>query len=251
MPDTATSWDTPPASLPLPADEVHVWRASLDLPAAEHQELTQCLSGEEKARADRFHFERDGSRFAAGRGFLRHILSRYTERPARGFVFAYGEQGKPYIAGAPDVVSLSFNLTHSQGLALYAVTRDHPVGIDMEFVRPIGGGDIAERFFTPWERDELEALPDDQRNEGFFNAWTRKEAVLKATGQGLAGLNKVEVTLCPQAPVYLRSIDGSAKEASGWHLYPLVPAPGYAAALAIDGDRCRLKCWSADGVWRS
>ena len=250
MPDTATSWDTPPASLSLPADEVHVWSAGLDVPADEYRVLARCLSEEEKARADRFHFGRDGCRFAAGRGLLRHILSRYAELPAQDFVFAYGEQGKPYVAGDSTVTSLSFNLTHSQGLALYAVTRNRPVGIDMEFVRPIGGGEIAERFFTPWERDELEALPDDQRNEGFFNAWTRKEAVLKATGQGLAGLNKVEVTLCPQAPVYLRSIDGSAKRTSNWHLYPLAPSPGFSASLAIDGGRCRLKNWCADGIWR-
>ena len=152
------------------------------------EKLEASLSPDERSRADRFHFPHDRYRFIAGRGILRALLGAYLDRDPKDLVFRYGPQGKPSLETNEDDHSVSFNLSHKQGLAVYAFARGRRLGIDLESISTaFPGEEIATRFFSPRELEELLALPPEARAEGFFLAWTRKEAYIKA----LAGCGKI------------------------------------------------------------
>lgn len=226
-----SSWDFPPAELNLASNEVHLWRTELDLPAQQVEELATNLSTDEKLRADRFHFEIHRQRFIVGRATLRTILARYLNIEAKQLQFDYSPRGKPSLAGG----GLEFNLSHSQGLAIYAFARDRKIGIDLEYLRSIPDADkIAQRFFSSREYQEIASLEKNQQQKAFFLAWTAKEAYLKATGDGLAGsLDGVEVTLTPGESVKIVSIKGNKQAASDWYLYSFAPASEYIASLVV------------------
>lgn len=237
-------WGAPPQELALPAGEVHVWRANLDRPAGEMARLAERLAPEEEERAGRFYFERDEKRFVAGRGLLRTLLGRYLDMAPGAIQFQYGPQGKPALAAGCGDGSLAFNLSHSHDMALYAFARRRAVGVDVEQVRPLAEAvNIARRFFSPQEVAAMQAAPAAQREMVFFEIWTRKEAYIKALGEGLSRpLRGFSVALGEErAP--LRYVEGDAAEAARWRLAPLFPGPGYVAAVAVEGDGWRLRCW--------
>ena len=206
MADSNRKWLSSPVDLTLSQDEVHVWRADLDLPAARLQQLVQSLSADEQVRAERFYFEQHRQRFIAGRGILRILLGRYLSVEPQQLRFDYTSSGKPALAKTGDS-RLQFNLSHSQGLALYAVTRDRQIGIDLEQLRPTADVEqIAQRFFSAQEYAAIQSLPPDQKLEAFFRYWTCKEAYLKATGDGLSQLERIEVEIIPGEPVKLLRI---------------------------------------------
>jgi 4'-phosphopantetheinyl transferase len=237
-------WLPPPPDLTLSRDEVHVWQADLDPPASRLQQLAQTLSADEHSRAKRFYFEQHRQRFIAGRGILRTILGRYLGIEPRQLQFCYGPRGKPALAETSGGSILQFNLSHSQGLALYAVTRDRQIGIDLECIRSISDVEqIAKRFFSAREYAVISELPPNQKQEAFFRCWTCKEAYLKATGEGLAQLDRIEVLLTPGEPVTLLNVTGDLHTAQGWVLQELTPASGYLAALAVAGQGWHLSCW--------
>jgi 4'-phosphopantetheinyl transferase len=238
-------WNLRPIAPVLADDEVHVWRARLDRPAEHFQELMTLLSEEECARADRFHFERHRRRFIAARGLLRVLLGDYLKGDARRVEFHYGAAGKPRLTPDIETPPLHFNVTHSGEIALFAFCRARELGIDVEQVRPYAHAEqIAKRFFSQRESALLQALPPEERNAAFFNAWTRKEALLKATGKGISfGLDRVEVALAPGQPAQFVSLDGDKRKAGGWALWSLTPAPGYVAAVALETTDHRLSCW--------
>jgi 4'-phosphopantetheinyl transferase len=238
-------WEPRPTAPALADDEVHVWRAWLDRSAEHLQELTTLLSDEERARAERFHFERHRRRFVAARGLLRVLLGDYLKMDARRVEFHYGAAGKPRLVPDNEPPPLHFNVTHSGELGLFAFCRTYDLGIDVEQVRPYPHAEqIAERFFSPRESALLQTLPSEERYVAFFNAWTRKEALLKATGKGLSfGLDRVEVTLAPGEPARFVRLDGDAGQADGWALWSLTPVPGYVAAVALTTKDSRLSCW--------
>ncbi|MBW4493510.1 MAG: 4'-phosphopantetheinyl transferase superfamily protein [Oscillatoria princeps RMCB-10] len=237
-------WHPPPASLTLSLDEVHIWRASLDLPAELLAQLRATLSADEQRRADRFYFERDRHRFTAGRGILRNILSRYSGIEPALLEFGYSPRGKPALRSDSAGGNLNFNLSHSGGIALYAVTRHRLLGIDLEMLRPMPDAEkIAERFFSPLESAVLRNLPATDKQEAFFLCWTRKEAYLKAVGEGLTGLDDVEVSLTPGEPAKVLSISGGVQDASRWSLQHLTPAPDCVGAVAVEGHGFSLSCW--------
>jgi len=226
----------------LAADEVHVWQAALDAPARPLRELAATLSTDERARAERYHFERDRRRFVVCRSLLRDILGRYAGRPAGALRFGYGSSGKPSL---PDS-DVRFNVSHSDGVAVYALARGREVGVDVERVRPVSGADrIAERFFSAPERQALRAVPATARTTAFFTCWTRKEAYVKARGEGLGlPLDQFAVSLAPDGPARLWPAGGAdAREVARWSLAGLRQDPGYVAALAVEGHGWRL--WSA------
>jgi 4'-phosphopantetheinyl transferase len=227
----------------LTNDSVHVWVASLDLSAAKISSLKETLSRDECARAERFHSERDQNRFIAGRGLLRAMLGSYLDTPPEQLEFSYSPQGKPALANAPGPNELHFNLAHSRDLIVIAVTRACPVGVDVEWVRPVNEAEgIAERFFSPGEVAKLKALPEAQRLTAFFNLWTRKEACLKATGEGLEKLEQIEVSFLPDDPARVLAISGNASAAQSWMLVELAPAPGFVGALATPARGLELSC---------
>ncbi|HEX4644034.1 MAG TPA: 4'-phosphopantetheinyl transferase superfamily protein [Verrucomicrobiae bacterium] len=248
MPELEINWPTPATFPPLADNEVHVWAAPLDLPPAQLAAIAPMLSPYEQARAARFHFERDRGRFIAGRGFLRALLSRYLQTGPSQLKFAYGPRGKPALA-APADQELHFNLAHSDGLALCAVTRACPVGVDVERIRPLRDAEgITDRFFSARESAALKAIPAEQKPIAFFNLWTRKEAWLKATGDGLSeSLDKSEVSLLPDEPARFFSILGDSRAAAAWTLEDLSPATGFKAALAAQAQNLRLQCWHWGG----
>jgi 4'-phosphopantetheinyl transferase len=239
------SWPHAPADLALSNDEVHVWRACLDLPASHVQSLQRTLAADELSRAERLYFQKDRQRFIVARGLLRAILSRYLDMEPSQLRYCYSEHGKPYLTPSSGRKTPSFNLSHSDGLALYAVARGREVGIDLERIRPVVEVEqIAERFFSAWEKDVFRALPGHLRHMAFFTCWTRKEAYIKARGEGLSQpLDQFDVSLVPGEPAMLLSIRGDPQEAFHWSLRELAPGSGYVAALAAEGNDWRLVCW--------
>ena len=245
MTPPSLSWDSPPKPLLLPNDAVHVWRTALCVSAASLGIFEDTLTADERARAERFYFQKQRARFIAGRGLLRNILSRYLDREPDQLRFCYNSYGKPALIEEAGAEGLCFNLSHSHGIALYAVTRGREIGIDIEYFRPdVETEKLADRFFSPREAAALRALPEHLRKEAFFNCWTRKEAYIKADGKGLAiPLNAFDVSLTPGEPAALLRTESQSQEASRWSLQALNPEPGYAAALAVKGHDWELKCW--------
>jgi 4'-phosphopantetheinyl transferase len=240
MTNSFSQWQAPPNPLTLPAQEIHVWRAELHVPAITVEQLAQVLSPEELARANRFRRERDRQDFIVARSQLRMILGRYLAVAPHLLQFGYGDHGKPFLTQPAE--ALQFNVSHAQGLALYAIGRDRPVGIDLEYVqRPLGDMEqLIQRFFSAQEYAEWRSLPPEQRSSAFFRAWTCKEAYLKAIGTGLAQLDQVEVSLSPDRPAQFTRIHADTYP---WILQVWEPAPDYSAALAMAGQDWQLRYW--------
>lgn len=199
--------------------------------------LSRTLSADELERAGRFHFMRDRARFIAARAALRAILARYLGLDGASLAFTYGPHGKPALGDPVGEVDVHFNLSHSDELALVAVTRRCPIGIDLEAVRPFKNVEyVPERIFSARELAEFQDLRPSLREPAFFNAWTRKEALVKATGLGFStDVAEVEVTFAPGLAARLVSLHGDTEAAGGWTLRELVTTPRYAAALALHG----------------
>jgi 4'-phosphopantetheinyl transferase len=238
-------WRPPPADLTLSSGEVHVWRASLNVPAARIQSLQHTLATDELSKAERFCYQEARQHFIVARGLLRAILSRYLSMAPGRLRFRTNDHGKPYLAPMSGQKTLNFNLSHSDGLALYAITCDREIGIDLERVRPVAEAEqFAARFFSAQENGVFRTLPVGLKREGFFTCWTRKEAYIKARGEGLSlPLDQFDVSLIPDEPAKLVSTRGDPREAWRWSLRELMPGPGYVAALAVEGRDWRLVCW--------
>lgn len=223
---------------PLGAHDVHVWRVPLD-DEARAASSRSLLSDEERARAARFVREVHRRRFVVAHGALRIILAGYVGIEPASLTFVAGEHGKPalrsdHLTGRPAV---EFNLSHSDDLALIAVAHARPVGVDLErWSEGVEHLELAERFFSPGERDALRALAHrpDLVEEGFFAAWTRKEAYLKATGHGITrGLHHFDVALAPGDPPRLLEDRLDGRASARWSMIALEPAPRYSAALVV------------------
>jgi 4'-phosphopantetheinyl transferase len=228
-------------------EEIHVWQAWLDRDAEAVKRLELTLSPDEIARANRFHFEKDKRHYIVGRGLLRELLANYLGEDPKRLEFAYGEYGKPSLAGAQASSGLSFNLSHSAGLAVYAFAKNRNLGIDAERIKPdFVSEDIARRYFSPREVDDLFSLPPTERPEAFFRCWTRKEAYLKARGAGLQiPLDSFSVSLLPGQPAgFLGGVEPC------WRLAAFVAAEGYAAAIVYDGAPGPLRVRSTNAQLR-
>jgi 4'-phosphopantetheinyl transferase len=214
---------------PLGYDEAHVWIVSLDVLDASR---TDTLSPAECARASRFTSELARVRFIQRRSALRAILSGYTSLAPASLTFAENAYGKPILD--PDV-ELSFSTSHSDSMALIAIARRALIGIDIEKLRPEAADfGVAARFFTPNEAAALARLDAPDCVSGFFNAWTRKEAVLKALGRGLSiPLDAFEVALQPEDAPAVLDWNVPDVECRTWELCHLEPQPGFVGALAF------------------
>jgi 4'-phosphopantetheinyl transferase len=227
---------------PLGQDEVHVRIASLDCPQSDTKYFDNILAEDEINRANRFHFKKDRERFVAGRGLLRMILSPYVGLPPGEIIFTYGSRGKPGLARQEGRRSIEFNLAHSGGTAIYAITRDRAVGVDIEAFQPdFPTEDLARKFFSLAELAALRSLPKDMQSGAFFKCWTRKEAFIKALGDGLScPLSDFDVSLTPGEPARLLHVKWASEEASRWCMENIDCIAGCAAAIVFSGPQCRM-----------
>lgn len=230
-------------SLTLGKHEVHVWRAALDRAGACLDGVQEILAADERERAERYRFRKDRERFVAARGLLRRILSRYCGLPPGQLKFDYNAYGKPCLREEVNGQDVRFNVSHSGGLALYAVGSGRALGVDVERIRArVCEEQIAERFFSPTEVADLRSLPAGLQPRAFFNCWTRKEAYIKARGEGLSmDLDRFDVSLSPGEPAALLKHRDDAREASRWVLRDLRVDAGYVAAIAVEGHDWRLR----------
>lgn len=227
----AVSWSQPPPELSLQQDELHIWRAWLDVEPAERARLCSYLSKDEISRAQRFVFPRDRDHFIVARGRLRELAGRYLHCPPNVVQFKTGRYGK--LSLLDDLAPLHFNLSHSHGLALYGFCMGRELGIDTEKIRPgFAGEGITARYFSAAEQKEVAEVPNELPDTAFFLCWTRKEAYIKAHGDGLQiPLDSFDVSLKPGEPATLRSADSGR-----WSMRSFVPAPEFVAALIVEGE---------------
>lgn len=216
-------------------DAIACWRVDLEQADDRVAALAEVLADDEQERANRFVFARDRRRFVVTRACLRVVLGAAEGRPPASIRFAYGERGKPSLAGDATLRPLHFSVSHTQEVAVIALSRHAALGVDVEALRPLpDAADIACRYFTAAEADTIATAPAAERLLTFFLCWTRKEAVAKVQGDGLAlALDRYRVSCRPGEPARVLEIDGSAANAAEWSVYHLSPAPGFVGAAAM------------------
>jgi 4'-phosphopantetheinyl transferase len=253
--------DEPP---PLEKNSVHVWR--LGIPALPRAQRTRpepfveindappglerfgaWLRPDERERAARYHFDADRRRFAWTRGVLRTLLAFYVGAPPDRIHFGAGAKGKLHVTPDPAyaLAGLRFNVSHSHGWALIALARDRELGVDVEQHRSLRHDlfGIADRFFAPAEVAALRALDPVEQEPAFFRIWSRKEAYIKATGEGVsAGLDTFEVSIDTAPAVTLR-VYGRPEESARWTMRALDVGADYGAAICIEGRDAELQLW--------
>jgi len=235
-------WRPAPSPMQLNGDEVHVWKAPLDDSSGMQRVLEGTLSSDERERADRFHFNCHRDRFVRARGVLRWLLADYLGVEPTALAFTYSSYGKPRLGGV-HASRIAFNVSHSEDLALFAFSRRGEIGVDVEAIRSLSDRDsLAHQLFCAGEVESLGRLRGELKDDAFFTCWTRKEAYVKALGEGLSRpLDTFEVTFVESDPPGLRVI-GDAAETARWSMYGLTPGAGYAGALVTEGSR-RVSCW--------
>jgi 4'-phosphopantetheinyl transferase len=238
-------WSPAPKDLTVADNEVHVWRAQLELSSSRVQRLRGILTDDELDRANRFSFEIDRQRFITARGILRSILSRYITIYPGQLRFYYNQYGKPFLDPEFSSSLLNFNLSHSGSVALYAITRNMEIGVDVERVRSdFAYEELAKHFFSANEVAILRTIPTEKKLEAFYNCWTRKEAYIKAHGKGLSlPLDSFDVCFAPWEPPRLLITQVEPEEHSLWTLLGLKPGHGHTGALAVKGIGCRFRYW--------
>lgn len=245
-------WESPAAGpVALPTDEVHVWRVPLEPGAAALARLEPLLAPDERARADRFRFPEHRRAFVAGRGAQREILARYTGRAPAAISYVVSLYGKLSLLDAGGAEGIRFNVSNAGELALVALARGRELGVDLEALRPMPDGiDIARRFFSAPENAVFAALAEDEREAAFFRCWTRKEAVVKAVGEGLSmPLDRFDVAFVAGDEARIVASRGDDVLAARWGMAALEPGPGYVAALAVEGDGWSVRrfAWAPEG----
>jgi 4'-phosphopantetheinyl transferase len=216
-----------------PQDAIEVVVTRLDAEPAAVRASAATLSNAERMRASRFAFDRDRDRFVVARARLRRLLGSRLGVPPEAVELELGSHGKPALTGRFAETELRFNVSHSDDLAVYAFSSGRDVGIDVEAIRALPDADaIAARFFSRRENAAYQALDPRDRPLGFFQCWTRKEAFIKALGEGLSHpLDSFDVTLAPGEPAEFWRIDAAPGDDRGWRLESVTPAPGFVAAV--------------------
>jgi 4'-phosphopantetheinyl transferase len=225
------------------AGQLHLWWLPLDDPPLEFDRIVATLDALESERAQRFKFDSDRRRFQCARGLVRTVLASYCRMAPAELRFDYATNGKPGLSGMLHERRIEFNLSHSGAYALLGVAEQHALGVDLELERPVLDFErIAQDQFAPGEWAQLSSLRPERRLAAFLAGWTRKEAFVKAQGEGLStALDSFVVSLDPDCPASLLSIQGSAQAASAWTLWGLKPTPVAWAAVAIEARDMSLR----------
>lgn len=225
-----TDWQQGPIQVQLQDNTVHVWLVGLPQADAIPEALYTSLAPEEQQQADRFHFDKDRNNYIVAHAALRDLLQRYTGIDSQQLQFELNAYKKPGLHTSHHQ-SISFNLSHSYDFALIAFADQVDIGVDIELCRAdIDLQSMAERFFSPAEVNDLLSLPSSDQLSGFYNAWTRKEAFIKAVGKGLSyPLDKFQVSLCPGQDARLIKIESGVAE--DWFMANLDTPEGYKGAV--------------------
>jgi 4'-phosphopantetheinyl transferase len=224
-------WITASAKPPLATNAIHVWRIILPIHQDIKKMLEQNLSSDEQHRASKFYFAADTERFIIARGALRDIIARYINIPAQDIIFAYTKCGKPYLPHS----NFHFNLSHSGQYILYAFTKCAEIGVDIEECKNnIEFVSVAKEFLSEAEHRQFLMISPEERCLAFYRAWTRKEAVLKAMGEGLYfPANQLEVDFSSSAKIKLTKILGQVFFPKSWQLFQMAFDKNYVSAIAI------------------
>lgn len=222
--------------LVLGLNEIHVWHLPLPRTQGEVTSFQRLLSPDELERAARFRFENNRADYMVSRGTLRYLLGLYLSTPGEDVRFDYSAYGRPSLREESSGRTLQFNISHSGEIVLLAFAVRRRIGVDVEKIRrDFSTSEIAERFFSTAECDSLRLLPVEQRHEAFFRCWTRKEAFIKALGEGLSHpLNQFDVSLTADSPAVLLATRPDAQEVKRWKLCNLQVPSDYSAALAFE-----------------
>lgn len=225
----------------LHKDELHVWHTELSSPD-DACRLQSLLSVDEVERTNRFRFPEHRRRFAIARGCLRQLLGAYLSVTPQQIRFSYSAQGKPRLSSEFSQ-ELSFNVSHSDDLAVLSFTNHRNIGVDVEVFRyDIDTEGIPRRFFSEFEQRALAGLQGQEKILGFFNCWTRKEAYIKAVGLGLSlPLRDFDVSLLPGQPARILATRPDPKLASQWSVHALHLNEHCAAAVVVEGAIAALK----------
>ncbi len=240
-----SSWNLPTGPVELAEQDVHVWKARLDVPADLLPEYQETLSMEELAKAQQFRFDVHRQRWTVAHAVLRILLGQYLGIAPQLLRFHTNAYGKPALVMPEQSYSLEFNLSHSANLALYAFSWQRHVGVDVEHMRAdIPYDQLAQHSFSLHEQTTLCSLSGEQKHQAFYNCWTRKEAYIKARGMGLSlPLDLFDVSLVPGEPAALLQSRESSQEVQRWSMQELHPEPEYAGALMVEGTGWQLHCW--------
>jgi len=239
----SSSFKIPPSEPNLTSDIIHIWFAVLDQPVSEISGFVKTLSKDETIRAGRFHFQKDRNRFIARHGILRTILGCYLGVKASELQFYHGKAGKPATSEIFGKRAIHFNISHSDGVALFAFARKYEIGVDIERIRDISESEqIVEQFFSARDKFFYHALPQEKRRDAFFNCWARQEAFTKGIGQGLSWpLNKFDVMPVTGEWYSPQTVEGAPKGVSDWSIQSLNLDREYAGALAINRKNFTLR----------
>ena len=243
--DFRCNWPFPPADLFLPGDDVHIWCASLDQPDTVVEQMAQSLSTEESKRAGRFRFRQHRNQFILTHGILRKLLADYTDIEAAGITFSYGKNGKPYLPERFNQEKIRFNMSHSNGYALFGFTRNREIGVDIEHICELADMEnVAKQVFSTKEMAVLRSTPAAEKKEVFFKFWTRKEAYIKGVGEGFSSpLDSIDISAATIGePICVQPVANPASK-NLWIVQDLRPLPGFAAAFAAEGDCATPHCW--------
>ncbi|MDQ3021351.1 MAG: 4'-phosphopantetheinyl transferase superfamily protein [Bacteroidota bacterium] len=221
----------------IPANEIHIFQSTLEKTSAEIKNSETILSNDELTKAYRYKFEADKNNYVVCRALLRSVLSEYLSIPAAHITFFYSEKGKPYINNS----SIKFNLAHSNNYTVFAFVFEEEVGIDIEYQRELRDAlTIAKRYFSKSEVEEFENINSEKIKNAFFYCWTRKEAFLKAVGEGLSyPLADFSVTLKPGNPKIMW-IKKKPDEIKKWSLHDIKVRENYISSLAIKSNDMKI-----------
>ncbi|MEM6380121.1 MAG: 4'-phosphopantetheinyl transferase superfamily protein [Bacteroidota bacterium] len=225
-----TQWEIA-SDFTLEETEVHIWRASLQVDPEVLLQHKLLLNLEEIARAERYHFEKDQRQYIVARSTLRRLLGQYLNRTPESIVLAKHSKEKPYLPHH----SFEFNVSHAGDWAVFAFSH-HPIGIDIEVINPtLDLETMATQFFAPAEVQAFLSISKPDRPQAFFNAWTRKEAFIKAIGDGLATpLDQFEVSLKAGEPTKLQTMRLQGIDLRDWELKAFDLVEGYCGAVAYN-----------------
>jgi len=234
------------AKASLHPDEVHICLMNLEVSTDTLQKLAEYLSPEERAKSARFYFAHDREQYTVAHAILRLLLAHYSRITPSDVSFVTNPYGKPALSTSTSQPPLYFNLSHTHKLAICAFTYICEIGVDIEYMRTnLDCEQMAKSVFSPREQAVLSALGGQRKVEGFFNAWTRKEAYIKARGKGLSlPLDQFDVSLHPNEPAILLETREPDQDASVWSMYALAAPFGYKAALELPAHNVSLRCWS-------